>query len=648
MRQKSKKLLSVLLALVLLAGLVPGLTPGMSLTALAADGSETFDSFQRGVNEYRGTHIKCVSTDAFNSAAGGLYVGGSSNDTITVSSLNGEIITKVEITNSFPTDTIAYDIGNVVIDGAAKTVDGIKSATFSNLNVSSAVIKTEGGAIGIWVSSVKVYYSEPVAVPHEHDGVSFQPWDSATSLPVESGNYYLTQDVRLSSGLQITGSEINLCLNGHTISTSFSNGMISTIPSAIWLKSGAVLRIYDEGGGTIRNNSSKPVSKGGAIHVETGCTLHLYGGAISGYRAEWGGGVIVYGTMYMYGGEITGNTATSGGGGIELEKGGTLYLYGGSVTGNNVADRHSDLYKGGGIHVPSGSAFHLKGSVTVRDNTDGSGAANNVFLRSGLVITVAGQLTNTTPIGVLTQEKIESGVKSIPLTSVLNGDGAASNFVSDDSAYKVILENDRACLVSSADEPAAADYTITIPETLTVANAGWNATAGIKVDGNLGGKTLTVTAASTNNWALKSGGNAVGYNLAKANGTYSAGAAVPTWTFTETGTQDMGVIVEGYSGKPAGDYEDIVTFTATLGGGSAAALEKLTIGDLELEYANGDDWTALVNRNSGKIAFTDDGIKRTDTDKNLGVSSMAGMGYSTSRVKCADQAFDPGAKYLWM
>ena len=49
-------------------------------------------------------------------------------------------------------------------------------------------------------------------------------------------------------------------------------------------------------------------------------------------------------------------------------------------------------------------------------------------------------------------------------------------------------------------------YTLTIPSTLTVANSGWNATDGISATGTLeSGKKLTVTAASANSWALKSG-----------------------------------------------------------------------------------------------------------------------------------------------
>ena len=106
-------------------------------------------------------------------------------------------------------------------------------------------------------------------------------------------------------------------------------------------------------------------------------------------------------------------------------------------------------------------------------------------------------------------------------------------------------------------------YTLTIPSTLTVANSGWNATDGISATGTLAsGKKLTVTASSANSWALKSGDNSVGYTLTTAEG----GSQTSDWEFTElsdnAATKPMGIIVENYDNKPAGTYQDTVTFTA--------------------------------------------------------------------------------------
>ena len=106
-------------------------------------------------------------------------------------------------------------------------------------------------------------------------------------------------------------------------------------------------------------------------------------------------------------------------------------------------------------------------------------------------------------------------------------------------------------------------YTITIPSTLTVSGSGWNDAGGISATGALAsGKKLTVTASSANSWALKSGDNSVGYTLTTAEG----GSQTTDWEFTELSdtatTKTMGIIVENYDDKPAGTYQDTVTFTA--------------------------------------------------------------------------------------
>ena len=121
--------------------------------------------------------------------------------------------------------------------------------------------------------------------------------------------------------------------------------------------------------------------------------------------------------------------------------------------------------------------------------------------------------------------------------------------------------------VASAGEPApTSDYTITIPASLTVANSGWNATDGISAAGTLAeGKKLVVTASSGDEFALVSGENKIGYKLATAS---TDTEATTSWEFTAlsstAATKPMGIIVDDYSTKPAGDYSDTVTFTATV------------------------------------------------------------------------------------
>ena len=182
------------------------------------------------------------------------------------------------------------------------------------------------------------------------------------------------------------------------------------------------------------------------------------------------------------------------------------------------------------------------------------------------------------------------------------------------------------------------DYTLTIPATLSVANAGWNATTGITAkvkDGDTfdTGKKLTVTAASTNNWALTSGDNSVGYNLATATGTYSSTATPASWEFSAdelnatSGTnKDMGIIVDDYSSKPAGTYQDTVTFTAKVETAGpqlhSFTLTGPTTGHtLLVEFYDGDKWSNMVakyslitNPEENYVVFSTDGfISKNDS-----------------------------------
>ena len=141
-------------------------------------------------------------------------------------------------------------------------------------------------------------------------------------------------------------------------------------------------------------------------------------------------------------------------------------------------------------------------------------------------------------------------------------------------------------------------YTLQIPSTLNVSAAGWNETSGLTAAVSSGdtfdsGKKLSVTAASANSWSLKSGDNSVGYNLATATGTYSNSATPASWEFTAAelnasgGTNKaMGIIVDDYSEKPAGTYQDTVTFTASVEDAAAADNPAPTTASIE-DYTAG-------------------------------------------------------------
>ena len=118
-------------------------------------------------------------------------------------------------------------------------------------------------------------------------------------------------------------------------------------------------------------------------------------------------------------------------------------------------------------------------------------------------------------------------------------------------------------LIGTVTIGKSSDYTITIPATFDIKNSGWNEIGDISASGTLeNGKKLVVTAASANDWALRSGENEVRYEMMNYE---DDSAPATSWEFTDLpASQSIGINVEEYRGKPAGSYTDTVTFTASV------------------------------------------------------------------------------------
>ena len=176
---------------------------------------------------------------------------------------------------------------------------------------------------------------------------------------------------------------------------------------------------------------------------------------------------------------------------------------------------------------------------------------------------------------------------------------------------------------AKATEVTTTDYVLTIPATLSVANAGWNATDGIMANNSTHnfdkGKKLSVTATSEHGWKLEADGvtDTVSYNLAASgdnSSTYSSTADPASWEFSagelnaESGTnKGMGIIVEDYSNKAAGNYQDTVTFTAKVED-AVVIHTTLSVGDVihlgEVLSISTDYYTGGQTIQSSKSPFT--------------------------------------------
>lgn len=176
---------------------------------------------------------------------------------------------------------------------------------------------------------------------------------------------------------------------------------------------------------------------------------------------------------------------------------------------------------------------------------------------------------------------------------------------------------------AKATEVTTTDYVLTIPATLNVKDAGWNATDGITANNSTHnfdtGKKLSVTATSEHGWKLEADGvtDTVSYNLAASgdnSSTYSSAADPASWEFSagelnaESGTnKGMGIIVEDYSNKAAGNYTDTVTFTAKVED-AVVIHTTLAVGDVihlgEVLSISTDYYTGGQAIQSSKSPFT--------------------------------------------
>ena len=212
-------------------------------------------------------------------------------------------------------------------------------------------------------------------VGHTEDTVlDFKPWTATDSLPTDSDEYYLTQDVTLDRTWSIKGTGSNqvrfvLCLNGHSI--KLRDGASGNV---IDVGANATLALCDCNGSNAGN------------------------GKITGSKAS-GVSIAYNGAFVMYGGSISGN-------GTGVNNNMLFHMYGGSITGN---DR--------GVTVDSDD-FVVAGNVTITDNTN-----SNVYLPRGKTIKVSGALTGgEASIGITTANAPAENAKVLFATGADNAE----------------------------------------------------------------------------------------------------------------------------------------------------------------------------------------------------------------------------------
>ena len=326
------------------------------------------------------------------------------------------------------------------------------------------------------LSGFAIYYStgtasgsEPTTETHTHEG--YTAWESNNSLPTAAGNYYLTCDVVLS-GTHSFSNNVNLCLNGHSITNNGEGAVLRT-----QFSDSLTFNLYDcddtEHKYCIHDHlavvddsltENYETFKGGYITggkngaVDNYATFNMYGGTLIGNT----GSSPAVGSMKvfrMYGGAIIGNYATGmGAAGVGASNSNQdashIYLYGGKIIENTSAGF------GGGV-MPGAYTYskYVVGSLEghealiVRDNYALKGTYNqDYYHESNLLvwrsdhplITMEFQNATVTPeIGITVDDNVAGRVfASGEDYPDYYSDSWIGYFFSDDLNYEAAINTD--------------------------------------------------------------------------------------------------------------------------------------------------------------------------------------------------------------
>ena len=183
--------------------------------------------------------------------------------------------------------------------------------------------------------------------------------------------------------------------------------------------------------------------------------------------------------------------------------------------------------------------------------------------------------------------------------------------------YKTTNKTKLTLNVANASTTYDEVYTLSIPDDFTLNGSGWNSVG--KITASYGGtnsgfdssKKLVVTVASENGGLTSTTDSSqkIGYTIKSAE---SDTAAVTTFEFTadeinkEGGTsKPIGVKVEDYSSKSAGDYEDEITYEVSVESAVTTRTVTWTASDIDSDPTVTKDGVTLT---AGSIDTNDKNI----------------------------------------
>lgn len=247
-------------------------------------------------------------------------------------------------------------------------------------------------------------YAEPVA---DVDGIEYTNINAALNNVQSGSTLKLLSDLVLSSSLTLSGTNLTLDLNGHSITAASQlSSPVLSIPenSSVTLAdtctgSAAVTNYYyidpvthlgvvvtDQEKQTAYDDAEERGSfKGGyisggqgGVFVSLNSDFTMDNGTIIGNSSPCGAGVYAGGDFTMNGGNILGNVAvstneSSGAGGVWILPQGQTALLGGKIMQNTTINEQSSLsaFIGGGVAVRTGTTGNapiVGGTLVIKDN----------------------------------------------------------------------------------------------------------------------------------------------------------------------------------------------------------------------------------------------------------------------------------------
>ena len=234
------------------------------------------------------------------------------------------------------------------------------------------------------------YDSENQRLQYGGKSLEKPTYNNKYTLP--AGNYYLFADITLDGSIAISG-DVNICLNGHTISTKLYNSVFDISSYKL-----AVCDCSTGHSGKIEIIDNHSETKSSFVVRLYAAQLCLYGGTIQG-----------------------------GDYGVYTISDSSVKLFGGSITGNTI-----------GVGGSSYDSLTIGGDAKVINNT-----TKNLVLRGKSVISIDKSLTSNARIGISTFTKPSANANIKIATGATNSElDYAQIFTPDTGEQKYVVTKD--------------------------------------------------------------------------------------------------------------------------------------------------------------------------------------------------------------